>query len=155
MPTISTRPVERVAPGLTWITCRVCGLRSKVSVSQPALLCNPCMTDLELTRAHVQHLRGTFIMRLRSAVEIWDLAVTDAPADVRERWAKVEAARLSVIDGTTTSHAYDAAWLRARAVGGAFAALLLAWEERERIAEECSAGLERCAVAERELEALR
>ena len=138
---------------LIWITCRVCGLRSKVGIDNPALLCGPCRVDIEQTRGHVKGLEETYLARFRAAVEKWEDALERSPDDVRQRWAKVEDARCAVVEERVTEATFQATWRRARAAGGAFAALLLAWEEREKVAGECEEGLERVNAALNEIDA--
>ena len=136
---------------LVWVTCRVCGLRDKVGLDNPALLCGPCRVDLTLTRGHVLHLRDTLRERLWRAGEAWERALGEAPADARTRWEKVERAKVAMAGGELDKSAFEQTWKRARQKGDAFSALLKARETYEEAAEFCNAGLERCEASLREI----
>lgn len=128
---------------LVWITCRVCGLKSRVGLDNPALLCNPCRVDPVQTEGHVLHLRDTYRERLWRARRKWDDLLERMPSEVRQRWVKVVGARERVALKEISEVSFNATWQRARAAGGDFAALLLARESFEAESDECNEALER------------
>ena len=132
---------------LVWITCRVCGLKSRVGLDNPALLCNPCRIEPIQTEAHVLHLRDAYRERLWRARAEWDEFLDGAPAESRERWARVVEARGRVAEGLISHEAFQATWRRALAAGGPFATLLRCREVFEGETEECNRALEQCQAA--------
>lgn len=132
---------------LVWITCRVCGLRSKVSLDNPALLCQPCRVDPIQTEAHVLHLRDTLRERFERESEQWDAALASVGPAAYARWGDVVDALARVESGEVSQAAFDATWKRAKAAGGEFAGLLVARERFEQEAASINEGLERCQVS--------
>lgn len=108
------------------ITCRVCGMRAKVTIDNVALLCGPCRIDIVATRAHVETTLATAERRWQAAVEAFDVQAEGVP-----EWRKVEAARLDA-----DPKLYAEAWRRRKAAGGPLGALLVAKEALDDLSDE-------------------
>lgn len=108
------------------ITCRVCGLRSEVTIDNEALLCQPCRVDPIATRLHVEQTLAAVESRWRAAVEAFDIQAESVPA-----WKQVEAARLDAPPAL-----FAEAWRRRKAQGGPLAELLAAKEALDALSDE-------------------
>lgn len=131
-------------PPTAWITCRICGLRSKVGTDNPALVCGPCRADTAQTRMHIEEGLRTVEARWQAAVESWTV-----PPALAAEWAKVEAAQ-----GTVEPALFVVAWARAKKRGGPLADLLEAKERLDAISDELQAKRQWAEAALRELDAL-
>jgi hypothetical protein len=108
------------------ITCRVCGLRSEVTVDNAALLCQPCRVDPEMTRGHVAETLAAVERRWRASVEAFDAQAAGVP-----QWETIEAARLSAEPAL-----FSEAWRRRKAAGGLLGELLAAKEALDDLSDE-------------------
>lgn len=108
------------------ITCRVCGMRSEVTIDNEALLCQPCRVDPIATRLHVEQTLATVERRWQTAVEAFDIQAEGVP-----QWTTIEAARL-----TAAPELFAEAWCRRKAAGGALADLLTAKEALDELSDE-------------------
>src|SRR5690349_2075131 len=112
------RPPRTTAPAGSdhvWITCRVCGLRSKVGIDNAALLCNPCRVDLVQTESFVRDTLASVEARWAAAVENWTARIEGEAAAL---WAPIAAAQ-----GMVDPALFAEAWRRRRAQGGPLADL--------------------------------
>lgn len=109
-----------------WITCRVCGIRSKVTVDNEALLCGPCRIDPVATRVHVETTLAMVEARWQAAWEAFDAQAEGVP-----EWGTIEAAR-----STADPALFAEAWRRRKAQGGALGALLEAREALDELSDE-------------------
>lgn len=108
------------------ITCRVCGLRSEVTIDNEALLCQPCRVDPVATRLHVEQTLATIERRWQEEVERFDIQAEAVP-----EWRKIEAARL-----TAEPALFAEAWRRRRASGGLLGELLAARDALDTLSDE-------------------
>lgn len=141
------RSVARAQQQAT-ITCRVCGARSQQSIHTPALLCPACLLDLTATAAHVAYVREATLERLGVASDAWLTTVEALDAATRARWLAVCEARQSLAPDV-----FQAKWDRTKRQGGAFAALLDAYELNVQAADAAAAQLAWCDAAEAEIAA--
>jgi hypothetical protein len=111
------------------ITCRVCGLRSEVTLDNAALLCQPCRVDPVHTRLHVEQTLAAVERRWEQAVEAFDIRAEQP--EVAEKWATIEAARLSAAPAL-----FLEAWRRRKAAGGPLGELLAAKEALDELSDE-------------------
>lgn len=130
-------------PDETWITCRVCGMRSKVTIDNMALLCGPCRVDIVATRSHVETTLAAAERRWQAAVEAFDAQAEQVP-----QWAMVEQARLSA-----PSVLFAEAWRRRKAEGGKLGTLLAAKEALDDLSDEMQRRRAWAQAALREIEA--
>lgn len=123
------RPAQLELLPTARITCRVCGMRSEVTVDNSALLCGPCRVDTEATRSHVE---STLVAAERHWQETWEAFDVQAQQpEVAEAWAKIEEARLSADPAL-----FAEAWRRRKAAGGPLADLLRAREALDDLGDE-------------------
>ena len=108
------------------ITCRVCGMRAKVTIDNAALLCGPCRIDIVATRQHVESTLAAAESRWQASIEAFDVQAESVP-----EWPKVEAARLDA-----DPKLFAEAWRRRKAEGGALGALLVAKEQLDDLSDE-------------------
>lgn len=147
------RAVVRAQVQTARITCRVCEKPAQVPIDAAGLLCDLCRGNIEVTQHHITHAQQAAQERLQNAWERFDADLAHASPEVDAAWAKVEAARLAVFNGTVTQAAFDEAWRRRKAAGGEFATLQESYEALEQVAEECNRQLEWASRAQAEVEA--
>lgn len=120
------------------ITCRVCGLPAIVAVDHPALLCVPCLEDLDATRTRVAAWLASALARLEQVQHVWETERDASPA--AEKWPAIQAALIAVAEKRTRQEDLDRTWAKRKAEGGPLAALLAAYEayatEADAIGEE-------------------
>lgn len=114
------------------ITCRVCGLGATVPLDHPALLCVPCLSDLDATRDRVQAWLSAALSALSANQAQWD--TTKVQSEALGRWWKVQDALIGVAERRITKATLAATWAKRKAEGGPLAELLVA---HERYALEC------------------
>jgi hypothetical protein len=117
---------------LAHIVCCVCEKPTKIAIGAPARLCGHCSADPAATDRHIQNVHVVTVRRFCEAWRAFDVVLAAAPAEVQERWVKVEQAR------ATQSPRFTQAWSAAKAAGGDFAMLLGFYEDVERVADECN-----------------
>lgn len=111
------------------ITCRVCGMRAKVTIDNVALLCGPCRVDIVATRSHVESTLAAAETRWQAHVEAFDVQA-ERPS-VAAKWAQIQAARLDA-----DPKLFAEAWRRRKAEGGALGALLQAKDDLDELSDE-------------------
>lgn len=126
------------------ITCRVCGLPSEVTISNPALLCNSCRIDIEQTKAHVESVLSAVFERWQAAMEAWEKTV----APHADRWLKIEEARLS-----DPPLLFLQRWTKTKRMGGEFAGVLTARELLDELSDELNQKRTWAAYALQEIDA--
>jgi len=143
------RAVARTQAKQARITCRVCGAQATVGIDHPALLCTPCLDNLDATRDRVASWLDAALARLDQVKVVWEAERDASPAAAR--WAAVQAALIAVAEKRVAQANLDRTWAKRKTEGGALALLLEAYEgytrECDRIAEE----LERLNTAQREI----
>lgn len=152
------RPPRAVAlaPSATSrITCRVCRRPAAIPLGALGLLCDLCREDLGEATKHVQAIQWAAGKRLRQQWEAFDAHLAAADQATRERWAKVEAARVRWAAGKLTAERFQGAWSDAKAQEGAFAALLAAYEALEAVSVDVSERQEQARCAMEEIAAAR
>jgi hypothetical protein len=133
------------------ITCRVCGTPATVPIDHPALLCAPCLGDLDGTRDRVAGWLEKALERLDANQAAWD--VTRLASAAQEAWEKVQHALIAVAEKRATPQALAAAWAKRKAEGGALAALLGAYEGYAETADRIGEELARLHAAQCEINA--
>lgn len=131
------------------ITCRVCSAQASVPLDHPALLCPPCLEDLDATRDRVAEWLEAALGALEANQARWE--VTKAQSDAFSRWPAIQGALIAVADKRTPQSALDATWRKRKAEGGALAQLLTAYEGYAEECDRIGAELARLDAAQREI----
>jgi hypothetical protein len=131
------------------ITCRACGLGATVPLDHPALLCPPCLEDLNGTRERHAMCLQTALEGLEVNQANWEAQRAASPAQLR--WAAVQAALIGVAEKRADQRVFDATWAKRKAEGGPLAQLLLAYEAYARECDRIGEELARLYAAQREI----
>lgn len=131
------------------ITCRVCGIGAIVPLDWPALLCEPCLTNLDATRERVQAWLSAALVALDANQAHWEATRAASPAQAR--WETVQAALIGVAEKRVSQAAFDATWAKRKQEGGALSQLLMAYESYARESDRLGAELRRLALAQTEI----
>lgn len=104
------------------ITCRVCGLPSKVLITAPARICEACGSDPVLTGNAIEARLSALNARTLEIADEWAAACAAAGSDVMERWDR------AALAGVEPATAFAATWARRKVENTPLAFLLCAWE---------------------------
>ncbi len=133
------------------ITCRVCGLGAYVPLNHPALLCEPCLEDLDGTRNRVQTWLEVALASLDANQATWDAHKALSPA--HDAWKKVQGALIGVAEKRVAQSVFDQTWQKRKTEGGPLAQLLEAYEVYARECDRIAAELARLHRAQVEINA--
>ncbi len=145
------RGVARQQAKQAHITCRVCDAKATVPLDHPALLCGPCLADLDQTRNRVADWLVSALRRLDENKAQWEADVAANPAG--DKWPAIQAALIAVAERRATQVALDETWTKRKAEGGALARLLKNYELYAATCDQLSDELNKIYAAQTELNA--
>lgn len=131
------------------ITCRVCDRTEAVPAGHPALLCAYCLESLDITRAMVDGWLESALRRSDENESAWRAALDASSA--ADRWPAVQRAFIALAERRVSQAEFDKSWQRGLDGGGAFAALLRAYEAYALVCDQIGAELARHQAAQDEI----